>query len=57
MKLRLVEGNFYENEIVTLEIDGKQIKRKVKFDNFWKDLYVTYKNCKYYLMYNIETNY
>ena len=53
MSLKLINGYFYENEIITVEIDGKQIERKVKYNR--KDgLYIIYQNRKYF---EYECNY
>lgn len=47
MILKLIKGYFYEGETITVEIDGKQIERKVKYSS--KDgLYIIYQNRKYF---------
>lgn len=45
MKFKLIKGNFYENELITVEIDGKQIDRKVRY-NHMDGLYIMYQNRK-----------
>lgn len=45
--MKLLKGNFYENELITIEIDGKQIERKVKY-NRMDGLYIIYQNRKYF---------
>lgn len=43
--MMLLSGNFYEGEMITVNIDGNIISRKVKYNN--KDgLYIMYKNKK-----------
>lgn len=45
--MKIIKGNFYENEMIIVEIDGKQIERKVKYNR--KDgLYIIYQNRKYF---------
>ena len=48
-KFKIVAGAFYEGEKVTVEIDGKQYTRRVYWDGFAKDLYITVKTYKYFL--------
>ena len=45
--MKLIKGNFYQDELITVEIDGKQIERKVRF-NRMDGLYVIYQNKKYF---------
>lgn len=45
--MKLIEGNFYQNELITVEINGKQIVRKVKY-NRMDGLYIVYQNRKYF---------
>lgn len=43
----LIDGEFYEGEIVTIQTsDGKQYRRKVKYGS--DDLYITINNKKYF---------
>lgn len=48
-KLELLEGKFYEGETVTVNINGKTVKRKVHWDAAAGDLYVVCDNSKYFL--------
>lgn len=45
--MKHISGNFLEGENVTVEIDGKQITRKVKY-NRSDGLYIVYQNRKYF---------
>ena len=45
--MKLIKGNFYEHETITVEINGKQIERKVKY-NHMDGLYITYQSRKYF---------
>lgn len=45
--MKLIKGNFYENERIIIEIDGKQIERKVRYNQV-DGLYIMYKNKKYF---------
>ena len=45
--MKLVKGGFFEGETITVEIDGKQIERKVRY-NRMDGLYIVYKNMKYF---------
>ena len=51
--MKLLNGRFLEGEKITVEIDGKQIERKVKY-NRMDGLYIIYKNRKYF---EYECNY
>ena len=44
--IKLIDGDFFEGETVTVEIDGKKYKRKVYYGN--GDLYITINGYKYY---------
>lgn len=46
-KMKYIKGKFLEGEKVTVEIDGKQIERKVKY-NRMNGLYIMYQNRKYF---------
>lgn len=40
--LEIVKGNFYEGEVVTVRINGKEFTRKVKYSaRKYADLYIT----------------
>ena len=41
MEFKLIKGEFFENQIITVEIDKKQIERKVKY-NRMDGLYIVY---------------
>ena len=45
--MKYISGNFLEDKSVTVEIDGKQITRKVKY-NRADGLYIIYQNRKYF---------
>ena len=47
-ELKIVDGGFYEGEKVTVEIDGKRFTRKVYWDGFAGDLYITINTYKYF---------
>ena len=51
--MEYIKGKFLEGEKVTVEIDGKQIERKVKY-NRMDGLYIIYQNRKYF---EYECNY
>ena len=51
--MKYIKGKFLEDEKVTVEIDGKQIERKVKY-NRMDGLYIIYQNRKYF---EYECNY
>ena len=46
MDIKLIDGEFYYGEVVTLEVDNKQIKRKVNYGSL-DGLYVLIKGEKY----------
>ena len=46
MDIKLIDGEFFYGESVTLEINGKQIKRKVNYGSL-DGLYVIIKGEKY----------
>ena len=45
--MKIIKGRFLEGEKITVEIDGKQIERKVKY-NRMDGLYIVYQNKKYF---------
>ena len=45
--MKLIKGNFYQDELITIEIDGKQIERKVRYSRM-DGLYIIYQNRKYF---------
>ena len=45
--MKVIGGYFLENQSVTVEIDGKQIERKVRYNRV-DGLYIVYKNRKYF---------
>ena len=45
--MKYISGNFLEGKSVTVEIDEKQITRKVKY-NRADGLYIIYQNRKYF---------
>lgn len=47
-KLLILNGNFIENEKVTVSIDNKTITRRVYYCSTAGDLYIWYKNNKYF---------
>ena len=53
MGIKLVKGGFFEGKTITIEIDGKQMERKVKY-NRMDGLYIVYQNRKYF---EYECNY
>lgn len=53
MKFKLIKGEFFQNQTITVEIDGKQIERKVKYSRM-DGLYIIYQNRKYF---EYECNY
>lgn len=44
---KLIEGGFCENEKIIVEVDGKQVERKVRY-NRMDGLYIVYNNRKYF---------
>ena len=46
MGFKLLKGEFFENQTIIVEIDGKQIERKVKYSRM-DGLYIIYQNKKY----------
>lgn len=44
--IKLLDGEFYEGNVVTVEVDGKRYKRKVYYGN--GDLYIRIGNYKYF---------
>lgn len=53
MEFKLIKGEFFQNQTITVEIDGKQIERKVKYSRM-DGLYIIYQNRKYF---EYECNY
>lgn len=47
-RLEIVSGNFVEGEYVTVVINYKVAKRKVRFSRDAGDLYVTVNNMRYF---------
>ena len=45
--MKYIDGCFLEGKVVTVEIDGKQIRRKVKHNRV-DGLYIIYHNQKYF---------
>ena len=45
--MKLIKGNFYEGEVITVEINGQQVTRKVRC-NRADGLYIVYRNRKYF---------
>ena len=45
--MKLIKGLFIEGGLITIEIDGKQIERKVRYDRQC-GLYIIYKNRMYF---------
>ena len=44
---KLIKGGFCENEKIIIEIEGKQVERKVRY-NRMDGLYIVYNNRKYF---------
>lgn len=44
--IKLIDGDFFEGETITVEMDGKKYKRKVYYGN--GDLYITINGYKYF---------
>lgn len=45
--MKFIKGDMIEGGKVTIEINGKQIERIVRY-NHMDGLYIVYKNCKYF---------
>lgn len=45
--MQIIKGRFLEGEKITIEIDGKQAERKIKY-NRTDGLYIVYQNRKYF---------
>lgn len=45
--IKFIKGNMVEGGKVTIEIDGKQVERVVRY-NHMDGLYIVYKNSKYF---------
>ena len=48
-EFKIIDGSFIEGEKVTVEINGNRFTRRVYWDGFAKDLYITIKKYKYFL--------
>ena len=48
MELKILQGRFIENETVKVLIDGKEISRKVHWSKEAGDLFIWYKNNRYF---------
>lgn len=46
--MKIIKENFIENEYVTIEINNNIITRKVYYSKEAGDLYILYKNNKYF---------
>lgn len=51
--MEYVKGDFFQGQVVTVRIDGKEIERKVRYNNS-DGLYIVYQNRKYF---EYECNY
>ena len=51
--MEYVKGDFFQGQMVTVRIDGKEIERKVRYNNS-DGLYIVYQNRKYF---EYECNY
>lgn len=51
--MEYVRGDFFQGQVVTVRIDGKEIERKVRY-NHSDGLYIVYQNRKYF---EYECNY
>ena len=47
-ELKVIDGNFYEGEFVTVSINDDVIRRKVYYSGTAGDLYIRYKNRMYF---------
>lgn len=45
--MEYVKGDFFQGQMVTVRIDGKEIERKVRYNNS-DGLYIVYQNRKYF---------
>ena len=48
MELKIIQGRFVEGETVKVSVDGKEISRKVHWSKKAGDLFIWYKNNKYF---------
>lgn len=46
-KMKIIKGHFLEKQSVTVKIEGREIKRKVRY-NKSDGLYIVYQNRKYF---------
>ena len=51
--MEYLNGDFFQGQVVTVRIDGKEIERKVRYNNS-DGLYIVYQNKKYF---EYECNY
>lgn len=51
--MEYVKGDFFQGQIITVRIDGKEIERKVRYNDS-DGLYIVYQNRKYF---EYECNY
>lgn len=51
--MEYVKGDFFQGQVVTVRINGKEIERKVRYNNS-DGLYIVYQNRKYF---EYECNY
>ena len=51
--MEYVKGDFFQGQVVTIRIDGKEIERKVRYNQL-DGLYIVYQNRKYF---EYECNY
>ena len=51
--MEYVKGDFFQGQMITVRIDGKEIERKVRYNNS-DGLYIVYQNRKYF---EYECNY
>lgn len=52
-KLKILDGEFFEGQSVTVSIDGRIVQRKVRYSSTAGDLFIQYKN-KMYFLYEFE---
>ena len=45
--MEYVKGDFFQGQMVTVRIDGKEIERKARYNNS-DGLYIVYQNRKYF---------
>lgn len=47
IKKEIIDGEFLEGQFVTVRIDGKEFRRKVRYSTKWGDLIITIYNNEY----------